>query len=392
MEANESYLTTPSTAATNMTNMTLSPARVVKEPKQRPKMFAFFRKTKKSSRKKLSTTNTFSPKKATTTTTVRTTSMILPKAKKQPTTPNAAAVVVATSSSKEASLLLLRPPSSLLASRRRDVLFSNTLLFLEELEKVCVDIEKTLLRSFSQKITGWALQPWSKSKKTALAQVTHVMRERLAQCQTLPVNPIDSELMLVSLDTQGCYILPSAHFPLLLTFDCQEEEEEEVQEEDDPQISPKEKEKKGSSIFGPEKLYRTKVELVELRVGASLRDRGGVTGRTYIAHGSVAGTVVESGRRYVMRLIWETCCFLCFPIVLIICCFCGIALFAALGQTELRLAMFGTRGMYYPSKVGHRGEHPTLFHYACPKPWSMMTEMIKLSRQMAKASCNIREK
>jgi hypothetical protein len=48
------------------------------------------------------------------------------------------------------------------------------------------------------------------------------MRERLKQCHSLPLllNPIDSE-MLVSIDAQGCYILPSAHFPLLPSFDCQ---------------------------------------------------------------------------------------------------------------------------------------------------------------------------
>jgi hypothetical protein len=65
--------------------------------------------------------------------------------------------------------------------------FSDTLVFIEELKAVCVDIENSLLQLFLQNITGWALQPWSASKETELAQVTHVMRERLKQCHSSAV-------------------------------------------------------------------------------------------------------------------------------------------------------------------------------------------------------------
>jgi hypothetical protein len=234
-------------ATSTMTSMTPSPD--VRQGK--PRIFGFFRKR---NRKKLSTI-TNSPKKTTTN----------PSPKK--TTQSESLVKSISPQPPEAMPTIREPLPSI------DSLFSNTLLFLEELETVCIDIEKSLLRTFSQKIAGWALKPWSASKETALAQVTQVMRERLKLCQTLPLlNPIDSE-MLVSLDPQGCYILPSAHFPLLLTFDCRQDEDESTK-----------------SIFGPEKLYRTKVELVDLR-GAS------DPGRTFVVHGCVAGTVVESGRR-----------------------------------------------------------------------------------------------
>jgi hypothetical protein len=163
-----------------------------------------------------------------------------------------------------------------------DLLFANTLQFLEELEAVCADIEKSLLRSFSQKIAAWALQPWSASKETELAQVTHVMRERLRVFPTLPLlNPIDSSTLL-SVDTEGSYILPSAHFPLLLTFDCQDN----ASSAND--VSP----------FGEvEAIYRTKVELSDL-VGQTVRLEE-ATGRAFVVHGSVGGAIVQSGSRYV---------------------------------------------------------------------------------------------
>jgi hypothetical protein len=162
----------------------------------------------------------------------------------------------------------------------KDILFANTLAFLEELEAVCADIEKSLLRSFSQKIAAWALQPWSPSKETELAQVTLLMRERLGAFPTLPIlNPIDSSTLL-SVDTQGSYILPSAHFPLLLTFDYQ-----------DSEAGPTD----FSSPFGEdEAIYRTTVQLLDL-VGHTLRPEEAK--RFFVVHGSVGGTIMQSGPR-----------------------------------------------------------------------------------------------
>ena len=182
-----------------------------------------------------------------------------------------------------ASVYQPSPPRSVTT----DPFFANTLRFLEELEAVCLDIEKSfLLRSFSQKIAGWALQPWSASKETELAQVTQVMRERLRQCPTLPLlNPIDLKTTLVSVDAQGSYILPSAHVPLLLTFDCQNDDDDETLNAPE-----------SNSVWGREQLYRTKVELVELK-GLALTPEE--NGRAFTVHGSVGGTVMESGPRYV---------------------------------------------------------------------------------------------
>jgi hypothetical protein len=81
-------------------------------------------------------------------------------------------------------------------------------------------------------------------------------------------------------DTQGSYILPSAHFPLLLTFDYQ-----------DSEAGPTD----FSSPFGEdEAIYRTTVQLLDL-VGRTLRPEEGK--RFFVVHGSVGGTIMQSGPR-----------------------------------------------------------------------------------------------
>lgn len=241
--------------------------------KNRRGFFGFFRKSKKSRAKTGRDRTEENPAKDTTT---------------QPSASSSKAV----ESTVEKVAKPPKEPSRMLRPRSKktmapaspqfndDILFSNTLLFLDELESVCSEIEKSLLRSISQKIAGWALQPWSANKETELAQVTEVMRERLQQCQTTPLlNPIDSQ-PFVSIDAQGCYILPSAHFPLLLSFDCHEEPATKA--------SPR-------ALFGAEELYRVKVELVEMKgcPPASAQD----SQRYFLVHGSLAGTILESGKR-----------------------------------------------------------------------------------------------
>ena len=110
-------------------------------------------------------------------------------------------------------------------------LFENMGWFLSNLDKLCGNIERSLLKSFSQKITEWALQPWSANKDRALAESTGDMRNGLRALNSehdvsdssgrhwSPVlNPMDSSEMLVSIVPEESYILPSAHFPLLLSF------------------------------------------------------------------------------------------------------------------------------------------------------------------------------
>ena len=101
-------------------------------------------------------------------------------------------------------------------------MFAKTLKFGDELHQICQDIERALLKTFPERLAGWALQPWSSTKETVMLQVTNSMRDRLMlSSNTVFLNPLDSHEMIIGVDASECYILPSAHFPVLLTFDCQ---------------------------------------------------------------------------------------------------------------------------------------------------------------------------
>ena len=71
-------------------------------------------------------------------------------------------------------------------------------------------------------------------------------------------------------DYNECYILPSAHFPILLTFNVSER-------------------RCSDSIVGEERLYRTKAELVSLKSSSPCEHH------SFSVQGAVAGTISESG-------------------------------------------------------------------------------------------------
>ena len=120
---------------------------------------------------------------------------------------------------------------------------------------------------FSDSLTG--------SFDTALAEVTETMRDSLRQAnesqdRMMLVNPVESTELLSSMDYDECYILPSAHFPILLTFNVSER-------------------RSTDSVVGEEMLYQTTVEIVSLRGSRSMNNS------QYIVHAAVAGEVLESG-------------------------------------------------------------------------------------------------
>jgi hypothetical protein len=167
----------------------------------------------------------------------------------------------------EVSMSLAQSPS---------VMYENMSDFLGELDNICSNIERSLQKSFRQKIAEWALQPWSASKDSALAKVTADMRESLRRTRDEPerailVNPVESTELLSSIEFDQCYILPSAHFPLLLTFNVTE-----------PRGS--------DSVVGQDRKYRTNVKLESIR-GSSAE----MMHRSFVVHGALAGTICESG-------------------------------------------------------------------------------------------------
>ena len=97
--------------------------------------------------------------------------------------------------------------------------------FLSELDRICSSLERSLQKSFRQKLTDWAVSAWSASKITALAGVTSTLRQSLKQLASPLLNPVDPSQYLTKIVTEECYILPSAHFPILLTFEVDRSDE-----------------------------------------------------------------------------------------------------------------------------------------------------------------------
>ena len=117
----------------------------------------------------------------------------------------------------------LDPTSYALLAHSPSTIYDHTSNFLSELDHICDHIAQVLQKTVRQRITNWA---WQSGK--ALDDVTTEMRTTLSQNCTQPlVNPVKNNEMLCSIDPEQCYILPSAHFPILLTFFTSEEEEKE---------------------------------------------------------------------------------------------------------------------------------------------------------------------
>ena len=159
-------------------------------------------------------------------------------------------------------------------SQSPSTMYENMAEFLLQLDRIYGTIERNLQKSFRQKIADWARQPWSASKETAVANVTTTMRQNLQEAATesgskLLVNPVESSELLVSVDTNECYIIPSAHFPLLLTFNISEN-----RSPDDP--------------VRVQRIYRTTVKLLQLQGKERLRNSA------YFVRAGVAGTVAAS--------------------------------------------------------------------------------------------------
>mmetsp|Transcript_34262 Transcript_34262/g.70148 ORF Transcript_34262/g.70148 Transcript_34262/m.70148 type:complete len:1741 (-) Transcript_34262:116-5338(-) len=165
--------------------------------------------------------------------------------------------------------------------------FENMAWILRQIDNTCSAIEKNLMKSFSQKVADWAL--WSSSKESALASVTQSFRSDLrlmnnsgqssssAEKRFPILNPLDPTELLTSVDANECFILPSAHFPLLLCFDSQPNT-----------LLPTSLQNERSRNEGcsQDVLYRTKVEILGLS--------GTPVGTAFSVQGSVAGVIQES--------------------------------------------------------------------------------------------------
>jgi len=191
------------------------------------------------------------------------------------------------------------------------VLFENMGWFLSKLDHLCVNIERSLLKSFSQKITEWALQPWSDSKDKALIEGTVNMRnglnminldgtadDSLIRTWSPIINPVDSRELLLSVVPEESHILPSAKFPLLLTFNtgCRKDSYIGNVGSSDTLNSEIPAER-----IGIDTLYRTRIEVVSIRGETNNNFSGDSTVKknddAYVVHAAIAGAIEETGRR-----------------------------------------------------------------------------------------------
>ena len=193
-------------------------------------------------------------------------------------------------------------PSAILSSL--NVYFNNTEWLLERLESTCDAVEGSLLKSVSQKIAEWALQPWSESKDQALAKVTAEMRNELHRInadsadETMPrlplLNPIDSSELLLLLEPEESFILPSAHFPLLLCFNSTRAHSN-ASLDISPVCAAASIPNKTALLGGQQILYRTKVEVIALHSSGSGDDNNSHQKCAYAVHAAIAGVIKQTG-------------------------------------------------------------------------------------------------
>ena len=176
--------------------------------------------------------------------------------------------------------------------------FENMAWILRQIDSTCSAIEKNLMKSFSQKVADWAL--WSSSKESALASVTQSFRSDLrlinnsgqsssSSEKRFPIlNPLDPAELLTSVDANECFILPSAHFPLLLSFNTQP----------NTMLTLTPQNERSLTVGGNQDVfYRTKVEILDLS--------GARAGSVFSVQGSVAGVIQETTQSS-NTLIFET--------------------------------------------------------------------------------------
>ncbi len=197
------------------------------------------------------------------------------------------------------------------------VKFENMAWILRQLDNSCSTIERNLMKTFRQKMADWALSSWSASKENALASVTQGFRSELELMNPSSsskgghgpnnndiavlsstgarfpiVNPVDPSELLTSIDADESFILPSAHFPLLLCFNT-EQRAIGSPRSGRPNLTSSPQRGEGDGNGGGDILYRTVIEILGLRSHDStlkIKD-------AFIFQGAVAGVVQESGVR-----------------------------------------------------------------------------------------------
>lgn len=197
--------------------------------------------------------------------------------------------------------------------------FDNMAWILRQLDNSCLTIERNLMKTFSQKMADWALSSWSPSNENALASVTHSFRSELClvnsptpsaeqnnpdgviagtemlestllESARFPIlNPVDPSELLTSVIVDECFILPSAHFPLLLCFNskCHRDGLLGLSQRQTPRPT------QPCGNNSGETLYRTSAEIV----GIYCKEWPNKVKDAFVIQCAVTGVVQESGVR-----------------------------------------------------------------------------------------------
>jgi hypothetical protein len=196
------------------------------------------------------------------------------------------------------------------------VKFENMAWILRQLDNSCSTIERNLMKTFSQKMADWALSSWSASKENALASVTQGFRSELKHMNLMSssvgqhrpnnnviadqssmsprfpiLNPVDPSELLTSIDADECFILPSAHFPLLLCFNSEYDAIGSPKSGRTNQTLSPQSGGGGGNGSG-DTLYRTVIEMLRLRSNSLTLNKD-----AFIFQGAVAGVMQETGVR-----------------------------------------------------------------------------------------------
>eukprot|EP00559_Dactyliosolen_fragilissimus_P008584 CAMPEP_0184872546 /NCGR_PEP_ID=MMETSP0580-20130426/41351_1 /TAXON_ID=1118495 /ORGANISM="Dactyliosolen fragilissimus" /LENGTH=822 /DNA_ID=CAMNT_0027375363 /DNA_START=1786 /DNA_END=4251 /DNA_ORIENTATION=- len=195
------------------------------------------------------------------------------------------------------------------------ILFENMGWFLSYLDNLSNHMKKALLKTYSQKITNWALQPWSESKDRALATACANMRrglqvvngeksattkegEEMKNCWPV-LNPVNTSELLLSIDYEHSFILPSAHFPILLSFHSAPKAEiisistQQSSVKEEMQQRNKSEDKKKTILEGNQFIYRTKIEFLTVYGDFNTSEDKNIT---YNCRASTGGSMQETNQ------------------------------------------------------------------------------------------------
>jgi len=102
------------------------------------------------------------------------------------------------------------------------------------------------------------------------------------------MSPFDSNEILLSVDPEECYILPSAHFPILRAFNAISKDEIV---NTSPTSNNKHEMSRGTCV---DTLYKTRLQFISLTGNSNINREERKHRCAYICHAAIAGEILKS--------------------------------------------------------------------------------------------------